>query len=235
MLDLVGVFAFATYGASRALQARMNIFGVFVFVCAGLVAMGGGTVREIILRGTPIYLVDYWYVLVVVLAVITAILSLRLSVLMERGLLVLDAIGLGAFALFGAMRAAEHGFGLGGMMLCGALTAVGGGVLCDLVVGRPPDLFHGDLAAVPALVTAVLAWLLRDHLGEPAVVLALVGAAVAIRLITLLRGWTLWVPARGGDRPSSYDPWWNRTTVVLPVVGGWDRLPDDARNVTARR
>lgn len=51
VLDLIGVFAFGSYGAFRALQARMNVFGVFV--CAGMVAMGGGTVRELILHGTP--------------------------------------------------------------------------------------------------------------------------------------------------------------------------------------
>jgi uncharacterized membrane protein YeiH len=110
VLDLTGLFAFGAYGALRALRARMNIFGVFV--CAALVAMGGGAVRETILRGTPAYLVDYRYALLVALATFSSVMLLRRFRRAERGLGVLDAIGLGAFALFGAERAAHAGFGL---------------------------------------------------------------------------------------------------------------------------
>jgi uncharacterized membrane protein YeiH len=71
------------------------------------------------------------------------------------------------------------------MMLCGSLTASGGGILCDLLLGRAPEIFHGDPAIVPALLTRLGAWVLRGHLSGPLVVLLLVTAGVAIRLITL--------------------------------------------------
>lgn len=214
-LDQVGVLAFACYGAFHALQARMNVVGVFV--CAGLVAVGGGTVREVILHGTPAYLLDYSYVLVVVLAAGASVVMYRVFHRVNRYLVVLDAIGLGAFALFGAMRAAEAGFGLGAMMLCGVLTAVGGGVICDLFVGRPPQVLHGDTAIVPAVLTVCLARLLRDHLAEPVVVIALVSFAVAVRLIILRQGWKLWTPG-GRVRP--------------PTVRG--RVPREAIPVPSR-
>jgi uncharacterized membrane protein YeiH len=212
-LDLLGVAAFASYGAYRAMQVRMNLFGVFV--CAGVVSMGGGTVREVILHGTPRYLLDYWYVAVVGLAVAATVAAFRhfdrINVVLE----ILDAVGLGAFALFGAIRAAEAGLGLGGMMLGGALTAVGGGVLCDLLTGRSPQLFFADLSVVPVLLTTVAAWLLRGHLDHPGAVSGLVASAAAIRLLTLRQGWELWRPgaARHHDRRVT-------ETVMIPLRPG---------------
>ncbi|MFG1605375.1 trimeric intracellular cation channel family protein [Actinoplanes sp. NPDC049265] len=201
ILDLVGVFAFGSYGAYRALQARMNLFGVVV--CAGVVAMGGGTVRELILHGTPVYLVDYSYVGVVLLAATLAVVFFRRFDRLESGLVVLDAVGLGAFALFGAMRAADAGFGLGGMLVGGTLTAVGGGVLSDLLVGERPKLFHGDPAIVPTVLTVVGAWLLGEHRASPVVVVLLVAGAALIRVISVRQGWRVWTPhGRPEVRPS---------------------------------
>lgn len=242
-LDLLGVAAFASYGAYRAMQVRMNLFGVFV--CAGVVSMGGGTVREVILHGTPRYLLDYWYVAVVGLAVAGTVAAFRHFDRINAVLEVLDAVGLGAFALFGAMRAADAGLGLGGMMLGGVLTAVGGGVICDLLTGRSPQLFFTDLSVVPVLLTTVAAWLLRDHLDHPAPVSVLVASAAAIRLLTLRQGWELWRPGvtRHRDRRVSEtvmiplgpgeDPRHGAGTVHLPPVRRPARATGRARVVTA--
>ena len=102
--------------------------------------MGGGTVREVVLHGTPAYLLDYTYVLVVGLATAFATVLFRRFNVVDRYLAVLDSLGLATFALLGASRAAEEGRGLSGMILCAALTAVGGGVICDVMTGKPPQL-----------------------------------------------------------------------------------------------
>src|SRR4030095_12769133 len=125
----------------------MDLFGTFV--CASLTALGGGTVREIVLHGRPGYFIDYVYVLVVAIGVALVIALYSYFAATSRWLLVLDAVGLATFAFIGANRAAQAGYGLGAMMFCAALTAVGGGVLSDLMSGRAPQLFYGDFYAVP--------------------------------------------------------------------------------------
>ncbi|GAB7036646.1 MULTISPECIES: trimeric intracellular cation channel family protein [Catenuloplanes] len=231
VLDLTGVFAFGSYGAYQALRVRMNYFGVFV--CAGLVAMGGGTVREVILHGTPAYIADYRYVAVVTVAAATVVVVFPHFHRVEPGLAVLDAVGTGAFALFGAIRAAESGLGLGGMMLCGTLTAVGGGVICDLLAGHRSRLFWNDSVMVPVLLTTVLAWLLRAHLSSPPLVASLVVLAAVVRIATVR--WNLQLrpaAARWHRRTDSVDETsvhrtngspWNDVTVPLPVAR--DRTP----------
>ena len=232
VLDQVGVFAFSSYGAYRALQARMDLFGAFV--CGGVVAMGGGTVREVVLHGTPIYLRDYMYVVSVVLGAAFATGFHGRFHAMDRYLRVLDGIGLATFALTGASRAADEGFGLGGMMLCAVLTGVGGGVICDLLTRRRLQLFHGDFYAVPALVMAVLAWIFKDHLTSPVIAMSLIALVFTLQMSALRLGWTLWCPLPPAadaeadtvrmSRASLLGGGWNDETVVLPRVRSRRRL-----------
>lgn len=220
-LDLIGTFAFATYGSHRALQRHLDVLGVFV--CAGLTATGGGTIREAIMHGGPAYLRDYTYVLCVVLGATVALAVHRNFHRLTSGMLVLDGVGLAAFALIGAARAHQAGYGLVAMTLCAVLTAVGGGILCDLVIRRKPSVLHGDFALVPACLMAVLAYLWRDRLGQQSVVLGLVAAVFAVHMIGLRLSWRVWRPVPEPARPA-----WDLPTVPL------QRLPQAPQPVFER-
>jgi uncharacterized membrane protein YeiH len=136
ILDILGVFAFSFLGACTALQGRLNAIGVLT--CAFLSSLGGGTIREVMLDHVPFYFHDRRYLLTVLLACVMAwIIRDRLPLLMKV-MPVLDAIGLVVFAYIGANAAGLAHLGLSGMLLFALLTAMGGGILSDLVAHQTP-------------------------------------------------------------------------------------------------
>jgi uncharacterized membrane protein YeiH len=181
ILDIVGVFAFSFLGACTALEGRLNVIGVLT--CAFLSALGGGTIREVMLDRIPFYFHDRWYLLTVLLASIMAwIVRERLPPL-RNVMPVLDAIGLVVFAYIGA-HAATH-LGLSGMVLFALLTAIGGGILSDLVAHRTPQVFQNAIYGAPPILLAVLYWYLADLRDQPLTVPLLLISAFAVRMLSI--------------------------------------------------
>ncbi|MDI9915635.1 trimeric intracellular cation channel family protein [Rhodococcus sp. IEGM 1379] len=154
VLDLAGTFAFALNGALTAVRAvRLDIVGV---VTLGMItALGGGTVRDVLLDALPpATFVDLRYLAV---AAIGALIAFGLSFRLERlamPITVLDAIGLSVFAVIGAHKGFELGFGVVQSVIVGAITGVGGGTIRDVVIGRIPTVLRSELYAIPALLGA---------------------------------------------------------------------------------
>jgi uncharacterized membrane protein YeiH len=155
-LDLTGTFAFALNGAMTALRAaRLDLVGV---VTLGMItALGGGIIRDVIIdAGPPATFLDWRYLVVAATGGLLAFaLSHRLA-RMAGPITVLDAVGLSLFAVTGASKAMESGMGAGAAVILGAITAVGGGTLRDVMVVQVPAVLSTGLYAVPALVAAVL-------------------------------------------------------------------------------
>ena len=177
ILDLAGTFAFAVNGAMTAIRvAKLDIVGV---VTLGMItALGGGIMRDILLGDLPPVTFSDWRYLVAAAAG-----GLLASVIGRRGvqllpaIIVLDAAGLGLFAVTGATRALDFGVGAGQAVLLGALTAVGGGTLRDVLIQRVPSVLHSGLYAVPALVGAT-ATIVFGRLGVAALLTGLVAAGL---------------------------------------------------------
>ncbi|MGA5302076.1 trimeric intracellular cation channel family protein [Nucisporomicrobium flavum] len=234
-LDLIGTFAFAAYGAHQAHRRGLDALGVFV--CAGLTAVGGGTVREVILHGRPAFLHDVAYVLCIAAGAVLSIGLDRNFEQFQRYLLVLDGIGLATFAYLGAARAGQEGLGLTGMVLCAALTGGGGGVICDLVTRRAPTVFHGDFYLVPACVMGLLAYVMRDSIHRPLVVAGLLVGVFALHMCAVALRWRIWRPSRPVtvarqaqtvrlSRSALLAPSWNAPTRrMLPVPPAEDSVP----------
>jgi uncharacterized membrane protein YeiH len=184
VLDLLGTFAFALNGALTALRVtRLDIVGV---VTLGMItALGGGTIRDIFLDSLPPATFLDWRYLAV--AAGGGLIVFFAGTLLERvnGLInVLDAAGLSLFAVTGALKAVDLGFGPAQAIIVGAITGVGGGTLRDVLVRQVPSVLSSGLYAVPALVGAtvvVSADLL--HARGP---IAAVGAAVVCFVIRML-------------------------------------------------
>jgi uncharacterized membrane protein YeiH len=163
VFDLVGVFAFATFGAYQALLHEFNTFGVVL--CAFLTALGGGTIREVILNHQPTYFHNNAYLIATLAGATFALLVDHWFPAIERGMLALDAVGLVIFAFIGAERAGAAGLGLAPMELFAILTACGGGILTDLVCRQRPTVCHKGSYTVVPLLTGAGYWLLRAHMG----------------------------------------------------------------------
>jgi uncharacterized membrane protein YeiH len=222
ILDILGVFAFSFLGACTALQGRLNVIGVLT--CAFLSSLGGGTIREVMLDHVPFYFHDRRYLLTVLLACVMAwIIRDRLPLLMNV-MPVLDAIGLVVFAYIGADAAGLAHLGLSGMLLFALLTAIGGGILSDLVAHQTPQVFQNALYAIPPVLLAVLYWQLADLRDQPFTVPLLLVSAFGVRMLSIYGRTTLtgklsrvWKLMPNGS--SELSMCWSASVPAL-VVGG---------------
>lgn len=194
VLDLVGIFVFAISGALVAVRKDLDVFGVLVL--AGTTGLGGGFLRDVLIDATPpAALADWRYLLVPVAA---GLLTFRFHPTLgrlERTVNVFDAFGLALFCVAGAVKALDHGLGPVPAALMGMVTGIGGGMVRDVLAGRVPIIFRGELYAIPALAGAFVAVLgTRADLPEVPVVVA--GAAVCLvwRLLAVWRHWQAPVP-----------------------------------------
>jgi uncharacterized membrane protein YeiH len=188
--DLIGVAVFAASGASAGVAKRLDLFGVaFVGFAA---ALGGGILRDVTIGAVPpLAFADWRYAGAAVLASVAVFwLHPRLNRL-RRTVLVLDAAGLGLFTVTGTLKALEAGVPPVGACLLGMLTAIGGGLIRDLLTGEIPIVLQRDVYAMVALGGAILVTILQ-RLGQTGV-LPLVTAAslmTGVRLLALYRRWS---------------------------------------------
>jgi uncharacterized membrane protein YeiH len=203
VLDLVGTFAFALNGALTALRAaRLDVVGV---VTLGMItALGGGTLRDVLLDSLPpATFTDWRYLAVAAAGGLIAALAGRHLDRISRPITVLDAAGLSLFAVTGATKAIDLGFGPVQAVLVGGITAVGGGTLRDVLVRRIPSVLSSELYAIPALLGALVVVVL-PLLRVDVVVAAVAGAVLCfgIRMVGVRYGLNApYPPVAGEPRP----------------------------------
>ena len=195
VLDLVGIFVFAISGALVAVRKELDVFGVLVL--AGVTGLGGGWLRDVLIDATPpASLMDWRYLVAPVAA---GLLTFRYHPTlgrMERSVNVFDAFGLALFCVTGAVKAQEYGLGLAAAALMGMVTGIGGGMARDVLAGRVPVVFRGELYAIPALAGASVAVVLHAE-GQPFWLTALCGGSLCLvwRLVAIRRDWRAPMPA----------------------------------------
>jgi uncharacterized membrane protein YeiH len=188
ILDLLGVAVFAISGALAAGRKGLDLFGVLVI--AAITAIGGGTLRDLLLDRHPIFWIDDPTYLVVILGAAGFTLAyVRLREPPGRALLVADALGLGLFAVAGAQIAEGVGLGTLIIVLMGTMTGVAGGVLRDVLTAQVPLILRRDIYATAA-IAGILVYLLLSALGLPPGVAAVLGmlSVVTLRLLAIMKG-----------------------------------------------
>jgi uncharacterized membrane protein YeiH len=193
-LDLVGIFVFAISGALVAVRKQYDVFGVLVLAAA--TGLGGGFVRDVLIDATPpAALADWRYLVVPVFAGLITFAFHGALGRQERLINVFDAFGLSLFCVLGALKAVEYGLGPLPATLMGALTGIGGGVIRDVLAGRQPIVFRGELYATPALIGAAIV-VVGEEVGLPVDPLAVLGAGVCLvlRLLAMWRDWQAPLP-----------------------------------------
>jgi uncharacterized membrane protein YeiH len=191
VLDLLGVAVFAISGALAGAHRGLDLFGIAVL--AAVTAIGGGTLRDVLLNRHPVFwLADPKYLYVILAAVAVTILGQSYLPNLQTALLVADAFGLGLFALSGAQIAEADRHAAIVVVLMGTMTGVAGGVVRDLLSGVVPLLLRRDIYATAA-IAGICLYLLMQALGIKrywAFVLGVV-AVVAIRLLAIAFDWQL--------------------------------------------
>nr|WP_245399704.1 trimeric intracellular cation channel family protein [Atopomonas sediminilitoris] len=190
--DLFGVAVFAITGALMAGRKSMDIFGVLVV--AFITALGGGTLRDVILDKQPIsWIGDETYLAVVTLAALGTVIWVRMTrPIHELGLQLADAFGLAVFTVIGTQVALAHQVPVSAVVILGVMTGVAGGVIRDMVCNDIPLIFHKELYATPCILGS-LTYLGLEALqvGETVEVLAAMAVVLVVRLGAIYWHWHL--------------------------------------------
>ena len=191
-LDLAGTFAFAISGATAAKQRGLDLFGICAI--AFVVACGGGIIRDICIGAIPPAGLTNWQYLVA--AIVAAGLTAGTFSIVQRlsqPVLLFDAVGLSLFAVTGAQKALAYGHNGQVAVLLGITTAVGGGVLRDVLLNRIPVILEKEIYASAALVGALIV-VLGNHLkwisGDWVSIIALI-ICFTLRILALHYHWNL--------------------------------------------
>ncbi len=198
-LEMLGTAAFAVSGALAASRKRMDIFGFCVL--ALMPAVGGGTIRDIIIDRVPVFWVsDNRYVAVAVIAALVVFFAPHQRPGIRREILVwADALGLALFAALGTEICLQHDTGPLVAVMLGVTTAVTGGMIRDVICNEIPLILSREIYATAAFA-ASLAYVLADRmaLGDNVALTVGVVTGLAIRGLAILYNWSL--PSFGSRR-----------------------------------
>ena len=198
-LEMLGTAAFAVSGALAASRKRMDIFGFCVL--ALMPAVGGGTIRDIIIDRVPVFWVsDNRYVAVAIIAALVIFFAPHRKPGGRRRLLIwADALGLALFAALGTKISLQHDTGALVAVMLGVTTAVTGGMIRDVICNEIPLILSREIYATAAFA-ASLAYVLAAQLelGDNLTLTISVAAGFTIRGLAIFYNWSL--PSFGTNR-----------------------------------
>ena len=196
--DAIGLVTFAVSGFLMGVRKGLDLLGIVI--AAFLTALGGGVIRDVIVGRMPIAFTEGSVLLFVVAGIVLAF-SLRLHTKEQPErftiFIVMDSIGLVAFAITGALVGIEAQLNLFGVMLLAFITAVGGGMLRDMMVNEVPIVLTSDFYGTVALLIALLVYLcsLAGCL-DTFTLMGIAAGALFLRLLAYYKKWQL--PKLGG-------------------------------------
>ncbi len=200
VMDFLGVAVFAVSGVLAAGRKHLDWFGVLVI--ATVTAIGGGTLRDLLLDRHPVFwMADTGYLWAILAATLLTLLFVRFREVPLRALLIADALGLALFAISGARIAETAGHGGIVVVILGTMTGVAGGVLRDMLLAEIPLLLRdGDIYATAAMA-GIIVYLLMQAAGFDRLTAGHAGMAVIVAVRFTAIFFNLRMPAlRLGER-----------------------------------
>lgn len=157
-LEFLGTFAFAISGIRQAAHRHFDWFGGFV--CGVAVAIGGGTLRDLMLGVTPFWMTNGMYMGCTLLAQIFVIMFNKYLKHLDNTWFVFDTIGLALFTIVGIQKTLLCGYPFWVAIVMGCITGSAGGVLRDILLNTTPIIFQKEFYAMACIVGGVFYWLL---------------------------------------------------------------------------
>ena len=196
ILEMLGTLAFAISGIRLASAKRFDWFGAYVV--GFTTAIGGGTLRDVMLSMTPFWMLDSIYLVVTAVALGIVIVLGRYLIRLNNTFFVFDAIGLGLFTVVGIEKTLAAGFPLWVAVIMGTLTGAAGGVLRDILINEEPLIFRKEIYALACVFGGVVFWAC-EQVGISGAVLQITTAAAVIALRIVAVHYGLKLPTLKGE------------------------------------
>lgn len=184
-IDILGTIAFAISGVLVAMEKKLDLFGVIII--AFVTAIGGGTIRDMLIGNTPVlWMREPTYVIVILSTVVLAILFSKQLRRLRKTLFLFDTIGIGLFTMVGVEK------GLSAELLpimciaLGTITACFGGVIRDILCNEIPVIFRKEVYATACILGAFSYFLLRKlPFTEEYAYIAAIAIIIVVRIIVV--------------------------------------------------
>ncbi|MDX2214211.1 MAG: trimeric intracellular cation channel family protein [Oculatellaceae cyanobacterium bins.114] len=192
VLELLGVAVFAVSGALAAGRKSLDLLGVVVI--AVVTAIGGGTLRDVLLDRHPIFWIENpLYLLVILVSAALTLIYTQFRQPPNRALLIADAFGLALFAISGAQLSERADLTDIIVVLMGTITGVAGGVIRDVILAEIPLILRRGNIYATAAIAGIIVYLILQHIGVDRSIASLIGMTTiaTLRLIAITWGITL--------------------------------------------
>lgn len=183
-IEILGTLAFAISGIRLASAKRFDWFGAYVV--GFTTAIGGGTVRDLMLSLTPFWMLDSTYLFVTAGALLIVIVSGPYLIRFNNTFFIFDAIGLGLFNVVGIEKTLAAGFPLWVGIIMGTITGAAGGVLRDILINEEPLIFRKEIYALACVFGGVVFGLCQwAGLGAGTTEVATALSVIAARVVAV--------------------------------------------------
>ena len=182
VLDFIGTFAFAISGIRLASAKQFDLFGAYV---VGVVtAIGGGTLRDLMLGVTPIWMTNPMYLICSGIALVWVIVFGKRLIHQQNTFFIFDTIGLALFTVVGAEKALALDFPLWVAIIMGTITGAAGGVFRDVFINEIPLIFRKEIYALACIIGGLI-YGLCDWIGMDVMVTQIV-SGLSVFLVRIL-------------------------------------------------
>lgn len=179
IIEILGTLAFAISGIRHAAAKHFDWFGGFV--CGFAVAIGGGTLRDVMLGLPPFWMTSPLYIVCTIVSQIFVISFSRMLKRLDNAWFFFDTLGLASFTITGIQKTIECGYPFWVAIIMGCITGAAGGVIRDVLLNKTPVVLRKEIYAMASIVGGLLYWVLTDM----NVNMAITGVATFVFIVTI--------------------------------------------------
>lgn len=189
-VDYSGTFVFAISGIMAGVEKKFDLFGVFIL---GLVtAIGGGTIRDLLIGSTPVgWMQDPIYIYLILGALVFCFLFGNKLTKLTKGFFLFDAIGIALFTILGLNKTLDVGLSPVIAVMTGIVSAVFGGVIRDVLSSQVPLIFRKEIYAFACLIGAIVYLIVNLTGSENTAIVVSIVTVLIIRILAIKKHWHL--------------------------------------------
>ena len=191
IIEFLGTFAFAISGIRHAAAKNFDWFGGYV--CGIAVAIGGGTIRDVMLGTTPFWMTNPFYMLCTALALVLVVAFAKWIEPLKNAWFVFDTLGLALFTIAGIQKSIMLGQPYWVAIIMGCITGAAGGVIRDVLLNNEPVIFRKEIYAMASVLGGLAYWLVM-HIDNRVELAVIISFAVTCTIRTLAVRYHLSLP-----------------------------------------